>query len=152
MAFVELDRLGKRYDFGWALRNVDLTLDRGETLALVGASGSGKTTCLRCINRLLTPTEGRVLIDGQDVRERDAAELRRGIGYVIQEIGLFSHYTVRRNVGVVPELLGWHRAKIRARVDELLQLLGLPPDEFGARLPHELSGGQRQRVNRKSVV
>lgn len=144
--FVELENLGKQYEQRWAVRGVTLHVERGETLVLIGASGSGKTTTLRAINRLVEPTEGRVRIDDRDVAEHDAAELRRGIGYVIQEIGLFSHYTVRRNVGVVPELLGWQRTRIDERVDELLQLLGLPTAEFAERYPHELSGGQRQRV------
>ncbi len=137
---------GKRLGERWAVRDVDLEAAAGETLVLIGGSGSGKTTTLRLVNRLLDADAGRIEVLGRDVRERDPAELRRGIGYVIQEVGLFPHYTVRRNAGVVPELLGWERRRLAARVDELLRLVGLPPETYAERWPSQLSGGQRQRV------
>jgi osmoprotectant transport system ATP-binding protein len=128
------------------LRHLDLEVAAGETLVLLGRSGSGKTTALRMVNALLTPTSGEVLVEGRTTREWDPILLRRRIGYVIQESGLFPHFTVARNVAVVPELEGWEPARIAARVDELLSRLGLPPEEFRSRTPRELSGGQRQRV------
>ena len=124
----------------------DLDVARGETIALVGASGSGKTTALRLINALVLPTAGEVLVDGKATAAQDAVALRRRIGYVIQEAGLLPHYSVERNVGVVPALLGWPAERTRARVRDLLRIVGLSVEEHGARLPHELSGGQRQRV------
>jgi osmoprotectant transport system ATP-binding protein len=128
------------------LRNLDLEVAAGETLVLLGRSGSGKTTALRMVNALLTPTSGEVFVEGKPTREWDPILLRRRIGYVIQESGLFPHFTVARNVAVVPELEGWERGRITVRVDELLSRLGLPPEEFRSRYPRELSGGQRQRV------
>ena len=128
------------------LCHLDLEVAAGETLVLLGRSGSGKTTALRMVNALLTPTSGEVFVEGRPTREWDPILLRRRIGYVIQESGLFPHFTVARNVAVVPELEGWERGRISARVDELLSRLGLPPEEFRSRYPRELSGGQRQRV------
>jgi osmoprotectant transport system ATP-binding protein len=128
------------------LRHLDLEVAAGETLVLLGRSGSGKTTALRMVNALLTPTSGEVFVEGKPTREWDPILLRRRIGYVIQESGLFPHFTVARNVAVVPELEGWERGRITVRVDELLSRLGLPPEEFRSRYPRELSGGQRQRV------
>ena len=128
------------------LRHFDLEVAAGETLVLLGRSGSGKTTALKMVNALLTPISGDVYVEGKPTREWDPIFLRRRIGYVIQEAGLFPHYTVARNVAVVPQLLGWERDRIDARVDDLLSRVGLPPEEFRSRYPRELSGGQRQRV------
>ncbi|HEY6384053.1 MAG TPA: ATP-binding cassette domain-containing protein [Candidatus Acidoferrum sp.] len=126
--------------------NVSLTVSRGETLVLLGRSGSGKTTLLRLINRMLIPSQGQVLILGRATADHDPIRLRRGIGYVIQEAGLFPHFTIAENVGLVPSLEKWDPARITARVEELLRLVGLDPAEFSSRRPRELSGGQRQRV------
>src|SRR6266545_2235485 len=125
---------------------VSFTVGAGETLVLLGRSGSGKTTTLKLINRLLEPTAGEVRVAGERAADLPATRLRRRIGYVIQEVGLFPHFTVSRNVGLVPRLEGWPAARIAARVRELLALVGLDPEGFGRRYPHELSGGQRQRV------
>src|SRR3954452_9355293 len=118
----------------------------GERVEIVGRSGAGKSTLLKLVNRLLLPTGGRVAVQGRDTREWDPIRLRRGIGYVLQEAGLFPHMTVEENVAVVPVLEGWDRTRIRARTRELLELVGLPADTFAGRLPGELSGGQRQIV------
>jgi osmoprotectant transport system ATP-binding protein len=128
------------------LHGINLRVEQGETLALLGRSGSGKTTLLRLINRLLEPTAGAVLVEGRATTHWDPIHLRRGIGYVIQEAGLFPHFTIERNVGLVPALEGWPVERTRARVEELLRLVGLPPEQFAARRPHQLSGGQRQRA------
>ena len=125
---------------------LNLDVSRGETLILLGRSGSGKTTTLKLINRLLEPTEGEIRIAGRPGASWDPIQLRRGIGYVIQDAGLFPHWTVARNVGLVPSLERWPEDKIRARVREMLTLVGLPPEEFAERRPSGLSGGQRQRV------
>src|SRR5690349_8070867 len=126
--------------------DVSFEVAAGETCVLLGPSGCGKTTTLRMINRLVAPTSGRILIDGKDTGGVDPVELRRGIGYVIQQIGLFPNMTVAENIGVVPRLLGWEAARRRRRAEELLALLGLPPAQFASRYPNELSGGQAQRV------
>jgi osmoprotectant transport system ATP-binding protein len=128
------------------LSGVSFSVRQGETLTLLGRSGSGKTTCLKMINRLLTATRGEVRVDGTPVEQWDAIKLRRSIGYAIQEVGLFPHYTVRQNVALVPKLEQWDRQKIEARVKQVLDLVGLPGTEFAHRYPHQLSGGQRQRV------
>jgi osmoprotectant transport system ATP-binding protein len=125
---------------------LSLTVSQGETLVLLGSSGAGKTTALRLINALLLPSTGEVLVEGRSTLAWDPVALRRRIGYVIQEIGLLPHLTVEQNVGLVPRLERWPRARIRARVAELLDLVRLPAADFAGRLPHELSGGQRQRV------
>ena len=127
------------------LHDLDLEVRRGETLVLLGRSGSGKTTTLKLINELLTPSAGELRVDGRSVRNWDPIQLRRMIGYVIQEIGLFPHYTVEKNIGLVPKIMGWPTAKIRDRVRELLALVGLDP-QIASRYPAQLSGGQRQRV------
>jgi osmoprotectant transport system ATP-binding protein len=128
------------------LSDVTFTVDRGETVALVGRSGAGKSTVLKLINRMLEPADGTVRVDGRDTRAWDSTSLRRQTGYVLQEVGLFPHMTVARNVGLVPALSHWAPARIDARTAELLDLVGLPPAEFASRWPDELSGGQRQRV------
>jgi ABC-type proline/glycine betaine transport systems, ATPase components len=124
---------------------VSLQVARGETLVLLGRSGSGKTTTLKLVNRLASPSSGEVRVNGKSVAEVDVIRLRRGIGYVIQDVGLFPHFTVERNIGLVPKIEGWPAGKIRTRAQELLQLVGLAP-EIATRYPHQLSGGQRQRV------
>ena len=129
-----------------AVDDLGLEIRDGETMSLIGRSGCGKTTTMKLINRLIEPTQGRILLDGVDVRDRDPIELRRGIGYVIQTGGLFPHMTVGRNVGLLCGLEAWPRERIRRRVDELLELVNLPSADFRARYPRDLSGGQRQRV------
>jgi osmoprotectant transport system ATP-binding protein len=130
----------------WILQDLTLTLQEGEILALLGASGSGKTTALKLVNRLLRPARGSVRVQDRDTREWDPIRLRRSIGYVIQEIGLFPHLTVGDNIAVVPRLEGWPADRTAARVRELLDIVGLQPATYEHRWPHELSGGQRQRV------
>lgn len=127
------------------LSNLNLQVQRGETLVVLGRSGSGKTTTLKLINRLLRPTGGEVRVNGAGTGQRDVIRLRRGIGYVIQEIGLLPHFTVERNIGIVPSIDGWPLDKIRARTQELMQMVGLE-SQLAPRYPHQLSGGQRQRV------
>ncbi|KZL47915.1 ABC transporter ATP-binding protein [Nodularia spumigena CENA596] len=126
--------------------HLNFSISQGEALVLLGRSGSGKTTTMKLINRLFTPTQGEVLFNGIPTTQWDEIKLRRSIGYVIQETGLFPHFTVERNVGLVPNLLGWQSKQIKLRVYELLQMVGLDPGQFAARYPHELSGGQKQRV------
>lgn len=125
---------------------LDFAVRRGETLVLLGESGCGKTTTLRLINRLLLPTAGEVKVDGRPTGAWNPIELRRRTGYVIQESGLFPHFTVERNVALVPQLEKWEPARVLARAHEMLELVGLQPEVYAARYPHELSGGQRQRV------
>ena len=143
---IELDALSKSFGGALVVDAVSLTVADGEIAAIVGASGSGKTTVLRMINRLIEPTSGHVRIDGRDTRAEPPHRLRRRIGYVIQGHGLFPHRTVAQNIATVPELLGWDRRRIQTRVDELLELFNLPPAEFADRFPAALSGGQQQRV------
>jgi osmoprotectant transport system ATP-binding protein len=131
---------------GPVLRGLSLEIGAGETLALVGRSGAGKSTLLKLINGMLLPEQGRVIVEGRDTREWNPFALRRRIGYVLQEIGLFPHLDVSRNVGLVPALLGWDAARIAKRTDDVLTLVGLPPREYSRRAVHELSGGQRQRI------
>jgi len=128
------------------LCGLDLSVEQGETLALVGRSGAGKSTVLKLINRLLVPDSGEIVVRGRATAAWDPFDLRRHIGYVLQEVGLFPHLAVRDNIAVVPQLLGWDDSRIARRVGELLQLVGLPAVEYAARRPQELSGGQRQRV------
>jgi osmoprotectant transport system ATP-binding protein len=128
------------------LADLSLEVNEGETLVLLGRSGSGKTTTMKLINRLLDPTSGVVRVEGKPTVEWDPIRLRRRVGYVIQEIGLFPHLTIEQNIGVVPRLEGWEPERIQSRARELLVMVGLEPDRFAGRLPRELSGGQRQRV------
>jgi osmoprotectant transport system ATP-binding protein len=128
------------------ISDLNLTVERGETLVLLGESGCGKTTTLKLVNRLLTPTAGEIVVEGKATTAWDPIALRRHIGYVIQEGGLFPHFTIARNVALVPSLSGWDEARISERVRELLNLVGLDPERFADRYPRELSGGQRQRV------
>lgn len=129
-----------------AVANVSFTVPEGKTCVLIGPSGCGKTTIMKMVNRLIEPTEGMIYLNGQNAREMNPVQLRRGIGYVIQQIGLFPHMTIQQNIAVVPRLLNWNRAKIGQRVDELIGLVGMDPDLYRDRFPRELSGGQRQRI------
>ena len=130
----------------WLVRDLSFAVGRTETVVLVGRSGAGKTTALKLVNRLFDPTAGTVEVEGRPTVRWNAVKLRRRTGWVIQEVGLFPHMSVRRNVGLVPELLGWASERIDARVDGLLDMVGLPAFEYAERRPHQLSGGQRQRV------
>ena len=145
-AMIRLEALTKRYASQVAVDALDLEVGEGQTCMLVGPSGCGKSTTLKMINRLIEPTSGRILLAGDDVTSADPVELRRRMGYVIQHVGLFPHQTVADNVATVPRLLGWDRARVTGRVDELLALVGLDPARYRGRYPHQLSGGQRQRV------
>jgi osmoprotectant transport system ATP-binding protein len=145
---IKLTHVSKSFDSGqtYAVNDLSLSVDRGETLVLLGSSGCGKTTTLKMINRLIEPTEGIIEVDGKDVMIRNPVELRRQIGYVFQGIGLFPHMTVEQNVEIVLRLLGWSSRVRRERMQELLNLVGLPAESFAQRFPDELSGGQQQRI------
>lgn len=145
---IRLEGLSKRYPGQKvnAVDALDLGIAEGEFVVLVGPSGCGKTTLMKMINRIIEPTTGKIYIDGEDVTSTNADQLRRRIGYVIQQIGLFPHMTIGENVATVPKLLGWEQPRIDARVDELLHLVGMPPSEYKQRYPRQLSGGQQQRV------
>lgn len=145
---LELRDLSKRYASSGpaAVDGLSLTIAAGEICVLIGPSGCGKTTALKMINRLVEPTSGTVLIDDHDIRDAPPAQVRRGIGYVIQQVGLLPHHTIATNVATVPRLLGWERSRIDRRVSEMLELVGLPPDAYARRYPSELSGGEQQRV------
>ncbi len=152
-ATVEFDHVSKSYDpraartgTPAAVNDLSLAIPAGRICVLVGPSGCGKTTSLKMVNRLIEPTSGRILLDGVDIASRDVTELRRGIGYVIQQTGLFPHQTIEDNVATVPRLLGWSPAARKARSDELLHLVGLDPASYASRFPTQLSGGERQRV------
>ncbi len=148
MCKISIDRVSKSFDGGrtFAVRDASLHVEPGELVALLGESGSGKTTLLKMVNRLVEPDEGAVRMDGDDLRERDPAALRRSIGYVFQGVGLFPHMSVEKNVGIVPDLLGWDADRTSSRVDELLDLVGLDADVYRRRLPSQLSGGEKQRI------
>jgi osmoprotectant transport system ATP-binding protein len=148
-AVVALEHVSKRYggmDAAPAVKDLSLTIGAGEICVLVGPSGCGKTTTMKMINRLIEPTSGRITIAGEDVGGLPAVELRRRIGYVIQQVGLFPHMTVAENVAIVPRLLRWPAARVTSRVEELLDLVGLDPSGYAGRYPAALSGGERQRV------
>jgi osmoprotectant transport system ATP-binding protein len=141
---IKLTHVSKSFDGGqtYAVKDLSFQVRKGETLVLLGSSGCGKTTTLKMINRLIEPTQGTVEVDGKDVMGRNPVELRRQIGYVFQGIGLFPHMTVEQNVEIVPRLLGWSSRSKRERMQELLNLVGLPAESFAQRFPDELSGGQ----------
>ena len=144
---ITLDRISKSYDgVSRVIDNLSFEVLKGETLILLGSSGCGKSTTLKMINRLIEPTEGRIYLDGKDIRQQDPIELRRSIGYVFQSIGLFPHLSIRDNVSMVPRLLAWPEDRIRKRYEELLELVHLSPSTYADRFPDELSGGQQQRV------
>ncbi|MFC7735816.1 ABC transporter ATP-binding protein [Roseomonas sp. GCM10028921] len=143
---IRFEGAGRRYGEVRAVRDVSFEVPRGALCVLLGESGSGKSTLMRMVNRLVEPDAGRVLLEGRDVAGLDPQGLRRGIGYVIQSVGLFPHWDVARNVATVPRLLGWDEGRVAARVEELLALVGLDPATFGGRRPATLSGGQAQRV------
>ena len=147
-ALIRLEHVSKSYGAGAepAVRSLTLEVERGEVLVLVGPSGCGKSTTLRLINRLIEPTSGRIILNGEDVTEIDPSELRRKIGYVIQQVGLFPHRTIAENIATVPKLLGWDKDKIEARIDEMLELVSMDPETYRDRYPKELSGGQAQRI------
>lgn len=143
---IELAHVTKRFGDVAAVDDISLHIAKGKFCALVGTSGCGKSTTLRMINRLIEHSDGDIILDGQPVAAYDPVKLRRRIGYVIQHTGLFPHWTVARNIGLVPRLLKWSSADIQSKVEELMTLLGLPIDEFATKYPHQLSGGQAQRV------
>jgi osmoprotectant transport system ATP-binding protein len=146
-ATITLENLRKQYEDGTvAVTDLSLDIQAGDLVALIGPSGCGKSTILRMINRLIEPTGGRILLDGEDITTGDPVKLRRRIGYVIQHVGLLPHLQIATDVGTVPRLLGWPKARIAERTKEMLELVGLDPETYGKRYPHELSGGQRQRV------
>ena len=145
---VEFCHVTKRYSdsAGAAVKDISFSVEEGEFITILGTSGCGKTTLMRMVNGLVKPTEGTIRVMGSDLKEADVVELRRNIGYVIQQIGLFPHMTVGKNIGTVPEILKWDKARIQKRVDELLLLVNLNPQEYRDRYPSQLSGGQQQRV------
>ncbi len=145
-AVVEFRNVSYRIGAKQILTSLNLTVEAGETLVLLGRSGSGKTTALKMVNGLAAPSQGEVLVEGKSTAAWDPVRLRRRIGYVIQDVGLFPHFTVAQNIGLVPRLEGWEPQAIGQRVSELLAMLDLPPEQFLHRYPRELSGGQRQRV------
>lgn len=143
---IEVYNLTKTYNGHSIVDNISFTVNAGETFVILGTSGCGKTTLLKMINRLIEPDTGTIKISGKDIKEEKVEVLRRHIGYVIQNIGLFPHWTVEQNISIVPKLLEWEKSEISKRVHALLELVDLPPKDFLNRFPHELSGGQKQRV------
>lgn len=148
MRMIQLTHVSKSFDEGrsYAVKDLSFQVNEGETLVLLGSSGCGKTTTLKMINRLIEPTEGIIEVNGKDIMDQEPVDLRRRIGYVFQGIGLFPHMTIEQNVELVPRLLVWSPKRRRERVQELLNLVGLPPEDYSNRFPDELSGGQQQRV------
>lgn len=143
---IEFRAVGKHYDGQYAVRDLNLTIYEGEFFVLVGGSGSGKSTTLRMINALTEPTDGNVYFQQRRIKDYDIRRLRHRIGYVLQQIALFPTMTVAQNIALMPDILGWAKAKRKKRVDELLELVGMPPAQYRARYPHELSGGEQQRI------
>ena len=143
---IQFTNVSKIYDSRAAVDNVSFTIESGEFVTILGSSGSGKTTIIKMINRLIEPTSGEIFLDGEDILKQDVICLRRQIGYVVQQIGLFPHMTVAENIATVPKLLGWDEDRISARTRELMTLARLPYEEYGYRYPSELSGGQQQRI------
>lgn len=143
---IEVRHLTKHFGTRTAVHDLSFKLEAGQTLALIGSSGSGKTTTLRMINRLIEPDRGQILVNGEDVTHQPLEQMRRRMGYVIQNMGLFPHYTVAENIAIVPNLLQWEKSRIHTRVYELLQHMGLSPQEYALKYPNQLSGGQQQRV------
>lgn len=144
---IKFENVTKTYEGGFqAIKSVNFEIKKGELLVLIGPSGSGKSTTMKMINRIIPHTSGTISINGKDIKSYNAAELRRNIGYVIQQIGLFPHYTIEKNIAIVPELKGWDPKDIKPRVKELLEIVGLDPEVHATRFPKELSGGQQQRV------
>jgi osmoprotectant transport system ATP-binding protein len=145
---IEFQNVKKKFDNAKdnAVDYVNLTIKEGEFITILGSSGCGKTTLLKLINRLYEPDEGKIILFGENIKDVDVIKVRRRIGYVIQQVGLFPHMTIAENIATVPKLLKWDREKIEKRVDELLYLVGLPPGEFKKRYPNQLSGGQQQRI------
>ncbi len=145
-SMIEVKNLTKHFGKHTAVHNLSFKLEAGQTLALIGSSGSGKTTTLRMINRLIEPDSGQILVNGEDVTKQPLEQMRRRIGYVIQNMGLFPHYTIAENIAIVPNLLQWEKSRIHTRVYELLQHMGLSASEYASKYPDQLSGGQQQRV------
>lgn len=143
---IEFQNITKSYGDAVVLKDLNLSVDKGELVVLIGESGSGKTTTMKMINRLIEPTSGKITINGKDISQLNIIELRRSIGYVIQKVGLLPHMTVGENIELIPLLKDWEKEKRRSRAEELLELVGLPPGEYYQRFPHELSGGQQQRI------
>ncbi|WP_066303615.1 ABC transporter ATP-binding protein [Bacillus sp. FJAT-29814] len=144
---ITFQHVSKKFPDGYeALKDINFHIDKGELVTLIGPSGCGKTTTMKMINRLIEPTKGKILINGEDISEKNPVQLRRNIGYVIQQIGLLPHMTIEDNITLVPRLKGWEKERYSNRVDELLDLVGLDPDAFKSRFPSELSGGQQQRI------
>jgi len=144
---VVFEKVSKVYTNGTvAVNNLDLTIEKGELVVLIGPSGCGKTTTLKMVNRLIEPTSGKILVGGKDIHKENPVQLRRRIGYVIQQIGLFPHMTIAQNIGLVPKLLGMNLQKINQKVDQLLEMVALDPKLYRDRYPKQLSGGEQQRV------
>ena len=143
---IQFEHISKVYGDKTVVNDINLTIENGEFITILGTSGSGKTTMLKMINKLIEPTSGTILFAGQDIEQMDSVSLRRQIGYVVQQIGLFPHMTVAENIATVPKLLGWNKERIENRVGEFLDLVQLPAADYGERYPSELSGGQQQRI------